>query len=144
MMQLVKDTHLSSAIAAKGGTSQMDFASYGRVGQIIRTEYDYLRSLANGIADGSIALDGRVLQRAEQYARAGRQTYAQFEQIREVTTGREWVQNIRTDGDSCDGCIEAEALGVVRVDSGLMSFPGERTCRSNCLCRLSYSATGDG
>lgn len=132
MMQLVKDTHLSSAIAANGGTAQMTFSDYGRTGQIIRTEYDYLRSLANGIGDGSIPLDGRVLQRAEQYARAGRQTYAQFDSLKMQALGHDEERNVIAEGDNCDGCLEADAAGWVPI--GTLPLPGERTCMQNCRC----------
>lgn len=132
----IKAMHLAAAIVAVGGRENMTQSHYGRVGQIIRQEYRYLREFANGIADGSVPLDGRVLVRAEAYMRDGRETYSVFERLEMQRRGYDQERNVRDASDSCDECIELEDAGW--VDLGTTPPPGSRTCRSNCRCRIEY------
>jgi hypothetical protein len=140
MAQSVKDAHIAAAIAAKGGRAQMTQADWGRVGQILRQEYGYLGRLADGIADGSIPLDGRVLARAEQYGKAARETYANIWRRETQRRGADEERNVRGKRDSCEagsdrpGCIEETARGWVSI--GSLSLPGARTCLGNCGCRI--------
>ena len=138
----IKAAHLAAAMAAAGGKAQMTQALYGAVGQRLRLEYQFLGKLADGIANGTIPMDGRILARAEQYGRDARETYQRI-LAREMTKrGADEVRNIRHSSDSCPGCIDAEALGWVPLAQ--MSYPGTRECRANCLCSMEYrnSLTG--
>jgi hypothetical protein len=139
----IKAAHLAAAAAAVGGREHMTFAMYGNVGAVIKREYAYLRDFANGMADGSIPLDGRVLVRAAQYMQDARETYAVFERERMMRSGYDEEQSIRTAQDSCAGCIEATDAGW--VDIGTLPPPGSRDCMANCECFLNYrrSATGE-
>ena len=75
MMPEIKMSHLANAAAAKGGWDQMSQADYGRAGQAIRAQYDYLNKFAQQVADGTQKLDGTLTRRAQMYAEAGRDTY---------------------------------------------------------------------
>lgn len=139
MRQSIKDAHLATAIAAKGGRDQMTQADYGRVGQLLRQEYQFLSRFADGIADGSIPLDGRVLQRAAQYAQASRETYETFWRRETQRRGADEERNVRGATDSCTssrrpGCVEETERGWVTI--GTLSLPGSRTCLASCQCHL--------
>lgn len=138
----LKAGHIAAAMAAAGGRQQMTPALWGAVGQRLREEYRFLSAFADGIASGQIPLDGRVLQRADQYGRDVRETYQRIMQRELARRGVDEVRNIRHAQDSCQGCIDAEALGFVPLAQ--MTFPGTRQCRANCLCTLQHrnSATG--
>jgi hypothetical protein len=141
MRDAVKAGHLAAGMAAKGGKSQMTQSDYGRIGQILRTEYGYLNRLVEGIANGSIPLDGRVLQRAEQYGKAARETYMVIERREYQLRGKTEERNVRGKHDSCEagvrpGCVEETARGWVSI--GTLSHPGSRTCLGNCGCRLEF------
>ena len=53
----------------------MSQADYGRAGQRIREQYDYINRFAQQVASGEQKLDGTLTRRAQMYAEAGRNTY---------------------------------------------------------------------
>jgi hypothetical protein len=142
MRDAVKAGHLAAGMAAKGGRAQMTQSDYGRIGQALRQEYGFLNRFAEGIADGSIPLDGRVLARAEQYGKASRETYENINRRETQRRGADEERNQRGKTDSCDGCLSETARGWVAI--GTLSLPGTRTCLSNCGCHIETrnSATG--
>ncbi len=142
MRDIVKQSHLYSAMAAKGGRSQMTQADYGRVGQILargpkgsRGQYQYLESFARQIQQG-LPLDGRFLQRVRLYTQAPRSTYHIFDRRVHESKGFEQERNHRFAGDSCDGCIAASNAGWVEI--GSLVPIGSRDCFGNCRCRIDY------
>lgn len=50
MRVLVKDVHIFSVAGSVGGWAQLGPAEYGRIGQIVRTQYDFLYKFAGDIA----------------------------------------------------------------------------------------------
>ncbi len=142
MRDIVKQTHLYSAMAAKGGRSQMTKADYGRVGQLLargpkggRGQYQYLEGFAREIKNG-LPLDGRFLNRVRLYSQAPRATYHIFDRLVHEAKGFEEERNIRFSGDSCEGCIAAERAGW--VDIGSLVPIGQRDCFGNCRCRVDF------
>lgn len=140
MMQEIKSTHLNSAALSKGGWGQMTQADYGRVGQQIRTQYDYLRNFANQIASGEQRLDGVFLRRADMYFEAGRGTYHEFERREMAIRGFDEEANIlEPTARHCNGCLEQTARGWVPV--GSLIRIGARACLTRCRCRIQYRNT---
>lgn len=142
MRDVVKQTHLYSAMAAKGGRSQMTKADYGRVGQILargpkggRGQYQYLERFAREIQAG-LPLDGRFLQRVRLYTQSPRSTYHIFDQRVHASKGFEEERNVRFAGDSCDGCVAADRSGWVEI--GTLVPIGQRDCVGNCRCRIDF------
>src|SRR4051812_2979918 len=58
----LKALHLMSGALAKGGFAQLTQSDYGRIGNILKGQYQYLARFATQIADG-LPLDGRALTR---------------------------------------------------------------------------------
>jgi hypothetical protein len=52
MRDMIKSVHLYDAAAAKGGWGQLTADDYGRIGAIVKKEYQFLERLANGISTG--------------------------------------------------------------------------------------------
>lgn len=138
MRTLVKNTHMLNAAAAKGGWDQLTQSDYGRVGQIVREEYNHLDGFAGELAAGFQRTDGTMNSRAQLYARAGRGTYEKTSRAVAQASGAQLCKSITHPADHCSECLEQEALGWQPIDSGLIVPPGERICRSNCKCTLSY------
>lgn len=136
MMQAVKDSQLASAALAKGGFAQMTQADYGRVGQSVRAQYGYLQTFAQQLADGSIALDGRVPRRAELYVEAARGMFDKQQRADMRRRGMTEERNILNATESCDGCLDATALGWVPI--GTLPPVGTRTCLSRCACSVIF------
>jgi hypothetical protein len=58
MRVIVKDTHILSVAGARGGWAQLGQAEYGRIGSIVREQYDYLYRFALDIQSGKQQLTG--------------------------------------------------------------------------------------
>jgi hypothetical protein len=132
MMREIKNVHLWGAAASRGGWAQMTPADYGRAGQRIREQYAFLRARAEAIATGAQALDGSLNARAAMYAHAGRATYHATETREMELRGMTEQRSERDAADSCEDCIEAEALGWQPI--GTITPIGERICRAHCRC----------
>jgi hypothetical protein len=137
MRTMIKSVHLYSAAAAKGGWAQLTQADYGRVGAIVRDEYQYLEAFTAKLATGLMPLDGRAAGYARQYALAGRETYYQVDRAANEAAGYTLETNLLHGGDHCLGCLEATALSPAPI--GTLPPIGARDCRRHCLCTLVYS-----
>jgi hypothetical protein len=143
MMQQIKVTHLAGAAMQRGGWQQMTQADFGRVGQIVRREYNFLRDLANGIESGEIKLDGRILLRATQYGQAGRETNITFWDLEADRRGFDEERSILNPAEHCKECVNEAAKGF--QSRGEMIPIGQRLCRANDKCDKEYrnSITGE-
>lgn len=141
MMQQVKDVHLISGAMERGGWAQMTQADFGRVGQAVRGEYEYLRNFAKEIEDG-LPLDGRFVRRAELYGEAGRDTYYEFARVSARRNGYDEESSIRHAKESCSECIEQEGRGYVPI--GTLVPIGSRQCLSRCKCSMEYRNSETG
>ena len=135
MRQLVKNVHLFSAAAAKGGWAQMTQADFGRVGAQLRSEYAYLDGFAGEIDAGIQPLNGNIGRRAGDYIHAGRGTYdrTQIAAMREAGMTEE--KNVLHPAEHCEGpnsCIEQRDRGWVPL--GELVPIGDRRCRRRCKC----------
>ncbi len=141
MRQMIKDVHLYSAAAARGGWSAMSPAAYGQVGRRIRDEYGFLEGLVQDIAKG-IPVDGRIAARARQYAHAGRDTFHVAERSVMRQGGMTEERNVLHPAEHCTGagsCVEQSDKGWVPL--GTLLPIGRRKCRRNCRCTLEYRTT---
>lgn len=141
MRTQIKNSHIASMAAQKGGFDQLSQSDYGRVGQIIRTQYDYLENFTQQIADGTQRLDGTLQRRMQQYTDAGRDTYNTFGRLAAADKGYDQVGSIRTPADSCEECIAYDGHwywmdSFASVDGGPARYkpPGNRICHKNCKC----------
>jgi hypothetical protein len=136
MAREIKNVHLYSAAAAKGGWAQMTPADYGRAGQRIERQYRYLRGFAEDIASGRQPLSDRLLQRAAMYSEAGRSTFHYVERGEMEVRGMTEERSVLHADDSCEGCLQAEANGWVPIGEAVPI--GERDCLTKCRCTIDY------
>lgn len=136
MADTIRRTHGASAAMARGGWAQMTPSDWGRVGQRVRRQYEYLDRFAAQIETGAIPMDGRILSRAELYALDARSQYEADRLTMEGQLGKVRCRSIRSARDSCAGCIAAAGLGWVTLDQ--MPPPGSRDCGNRCRCHLEF------
>lgn len=136
MRDMIKNVHLYSAAAAKGGWGQLSQADYGRIGNIVRKEYRYLERLARGLNNETVPMDGTFIVRSVMYAEAGRDTYYQVMRAAMQAAGFRQERNIRTATESCSGCIAESARGWVPI--GRLTPIGRRRCLRKCRCFLEF------
>ncbi len=143
MMKEIKAVNIAGALLERGGWFQMTTADFGRVGRIIRGEYEFLRNFAQQLASGKQKPDGTVIRRARAYAGAARSTYYRFVQNAWAAKGFDLERSILTPADHCDDCVAEDKRGYQPI--GEVTPVGSRQCLTNCRCRMGYksSATGE-
>lgn len=143
MMQQIKTTHLAGAAMQRGGWQQMTQADFGRVGQIVRNEYGFLRNFAEQIAIGKQKLDGTLTRRAALYGQQGRPTYLIFWDSTAAQRGFDEERSILQPAEHCTECISEDAKDFQPL--GQMIPIGQRICRSSdkCLKEFRNSQTGE-
>lgn len=134
MREVIKSTQLWSAEVANGGRAQMTQADYGRVGQKVRAQYEFLENWTRQIRDGA-PIDDRMEPRARQYLLASRSSFLAVEAERMTERGF-LARNVLRPAEHCAECIAETEKGLVPV-SQLVPI-GQRVCRSNCRCVLEY------
>lgn len=136
MAMEVKRAHLAAVASAKGGWAQLTPADLGRVGAELKKQYGYLRRFATEIADGKQAPNGRVIVRAKMYAQSARKTYEESRRQIQGARGITQERRVRHALESCQDCIEYEALGWQPL--GTLPPIGDSRCRMNCRCTFEY------
>lgn len=125
---IIKAAHSLAAGIAMGGKKNMTAKDWGRVGQMLRVQYEALNRFALQLEAGKRISLGRV----DHYAASVRSTFLNAERLRQssVAVGR-WI---RTKRESCDDCREQERRGIQL----LSTFPpiGSLRCRHRCGCYL--------
>lgn len=139
MRNEIRQVHLYSAAAAKGGWAQMNLTEYGRVGAVVRSEYAYLDRFAREIRRG-YPLDGFFMQRTTLYTEAARETYHRVERADMQRRGMDEERNIEDRAaEHCEGANSCHAQTLRKwVKIGQLVPIGRRRCGRRCRCHISY------
>lgn len=143
MASELKNLHLANSAVGVGGIHNMGPEEYGRAGQRLREQYDYLNNFTKELSDNPDLITERVpgkmdlLERTELYAESGRNTYERQRHAEMKQLGYTHEKSVRGSTDSCSECIAAEAAGKVPI--GTLPMPGDRICGPACKCELEYS-----
>jgi len=143
MMTEIKNTNVASAALANGGWGNMTSADWGYAGSLIKEQYKFLDNYAKEIANGTQALDGRMLVRSDLYADAANGTFWNMTSRSMLQDGYDQARRVLVakDGNNCDGCIEAAAEGWVPVDEVLPI--GDAECQVRCRCEIEFRKSGE-
>lgn len=143
MMHEIKSAHVAASALANGGWAQMTRSDWGFTGNLIKGQYQYLRNFAGQIADGTQALDGRALVRADMYGDAANGTYAQMQRRMMENDGYDLERRVleANDGNNCDGCLEQAAQGWQPI--GELDPIGAEECATRCRCEFEYKISGE-
>lgn len=134
METAVRDLHLSATAAGKGGFGQMTQRDYGLAGQRIQFHFAKLDGFARDVEAGRISA-GRVVARAELYARAGVGVYenARREAARGVMTEEKRFLGA---AEHCADCVAAAAMGWQPL--GTLPRIGQSLCMASCRCSFGF------
>lgn len=136
MMLHIKNANLAGGALEGGGWFNLSQADFGRMGQKIRGEYEYLRNFANQIESGAQPLNGRLTSRARLYGEQGRATYYEFGAIHAKEDGFKEERSFLTPSESCSECVGEAGKNWVPI--GTLIPIGKRECLSNCNCYMQY------
>lgn len=138
MLREIKALHVNASELAHGGRAQMSQADFGRVGRVLRDQYEFLRSWSNDIASGAAPNDGRLPARATLYAEAGRATFEGVRARDQRAAGVRFERNVLHASESCSGCIAESGRGWVEIGS-LVPIGSRSPCLVRCRCTVTYS-----
>ena len=145
MARAVKNVNYAAVAAASGGAQNMTAVERGRAGAIIRKQYDYLRTFAKEIADGTQPLDGRALHRAEMYMDAAKGSFHEQKRAGFADAHAGAVVMIRSHRhkrDSCRSCIGLHGKWFRMGDPEYLPV-GRRECNVNCGCTEEMGTLAD-
>lgn len=148
MASHIKDVQINAAINANGGRDQMTRSDWGRTGQLIKQQYQFLDKFAEDIASGKQPLDGRFVQRSQLYTQSGETTRNVFETVNARDAGMDEERSLleARDNRNCEGagsCPGETNKGWQPI--GTLIPIGNRICNKNCRCHFEYrnSVTGE-
>lgn len=136
----LKDLYNAYSALARGGWSKMDFAAWGRNGQILRSEYGYWRNFMQEIADGKLS-EAQTRARAALYVGKAYSRYWAEDRLLKLQNfefrWEEW--HAHEDPATCNDCDALAALGRMPFGT-LTTVPGagDTQCLGNCRCQIVY------
>ena len=115
----------------------MGSAEYGRIGQKLRAEYNYLQGFTRDLLDGRMSTP-MAIARIGLYAQSVRGSYWEGTEMREQKRGLSLMRRVLdSQAQHCQDCIDYAARGIVTI--GSLPMPGQRcACRARCKCSIVY------
>jgi len=132
----LKRVHIGSEMLVQGGRAQMTASDWGRVGQRVRTQYNFLADFAKQLAAGAIRTDGSFLARAKMYPASARPAF--HDSLGDQLTGLGYTheRSILHPAEHCPTCVSEAERGYVPI--GTLIPIGERDCLGNDRCSMLY------
>jgi hypothetical protein len=132
MADMIKRGHSAATMIARGGKVQVRKSDWGRTGQIIRRQYQYLQGFANELEAG-LPITGRVINRAKMYAVAPTGTYENMLREDDIKAGFDVERRILHSVNPCKSCVRYRNMGW--QPAGKLPGIGQRCqCKSRCRC----------
>jgi len=140
MARELKDAHIVSLHVGRGGQAVTTFADYGRVGRLLRDEYQLLQQFATEIYNGNLS-PAQIRVRAALYGANVRQSYWTGQTAAHVEAEYGEERRLLAPADHCAQCPDYAALGWQPI--GTLPEPGEACdCGANCKCEKEYRYYG--
>lgn len=127
----IRDGHRLAAVVAFGGLAAMTAANWGKVGALVREQYQYFNDFVNGTNLDEATAAG-LASRAGLYASAIYPTFVASVQYREIDNGATEERSVLNPAEHCDECVEEADRDWVPI--GELVPIGDRTCMVNCKC----------
>lgn len=132
----------AEGMVAGGGRAQMTPRMWGRVGALLKKQYQFLNGFGIRIRDGTYGDNlekNGFLAVARQYQNAARVAFERMDALNNIEElGHTTVENILSPLEQhCEGdgsCPSISELGPVSPDDEAWLWPGDRLCRGACGC----------
>jgi hypothetical protein len=111
MRRQTKTAYINEYLLARGGRGNMTQRDWGRLGGLLKRQYEYIQNFARDI-DAGKASGGQIRTRARMYVNGATQAFER---------------------------AKAESQGLPRLPQ--YPGDGQTQCRSNCQCGLHYEET---
>lgn len=144
MRQSIKQSTVAAHLSGSGGVKRTHIDALARMQKTVENQYEFLRRYAQQIETGEQPIDGRAQARSAAYIQSARAAHMAARDDVAKAVGLDQMRNILYPGDSCEGCVEMEALGWIDIDDERWIPVGKRECRSNCRCDVAYREAATG
>lgn len=133
----VRNLNVQLYALGKGGFNQMTQADYGRAGNILRTEYTYMRKFISDIQTGNMT-PAQVANRYNLYMDHAWQSYWTGDVQAKATAGfTEEKRDAENDKATCDDCRRYDSDGWQPINT--FPRPGQKCqCKARCRCEVIY------
>lgn len=137
MRQEVKTAFINNAAAAKGGYAQLTASDFGRVGNEVKKQYQFIDNFVTELYGGVVKTGTKgFLSRVQLYFNTARAFFykmdREVQEIAEMTEER----NRLHPAEHCSECLAMSAMGWVPI--GTLVPIGERECVGNDRCDMEY------
>ena len=141
MKEEIKQLHRTMGVLAKGGKEQMTAADWGRVGNVVARQNDFMLGFGADVARDQVT-DAQLVNRAGQYAEAGYSTFQNMDAVSKRDAGAKLARRVLDEAaEHCEECPDLADLGWVPIEE--ITPIGDTTCQVNCRCTIEYSDEGD-
>jgi hypothetical protein len=141
----LRNMHYQMMLMGIGGMNNATPADYGRLGQTLKAEYEFLQGFANDIAAGKLS-EAQIRARMELYANKIWYSFwaAKTEAMKRDAGATHEARELDPAAEHCtthngkEGCVELAAKGIQPI--GTLPNPGDGStpCLSNDKCRKVY------
>ncbi len=123
-------------LAGRGGVGVMTQSDWGRLGRMLRDQYEYARGFQSELSGLS---EAQILQRAHLYSQAAGAAYHTGQKVSMLAAGMTKVLWVLGDAEHCDDCEQLASQGWMPIEE-LATVPraGATACMVNCQCGLKY------
>lgn len=133
----VQDEFTRQYIIGRGGLGSMTQSDWGRLGRMLRDQYEFAAGFEKDIPNLSLA---QIQNRAEMYMKASGSAFEQGQRQSMRESGKTKERWQLGDAEHCDDCERLAGMGWVEIGT-LPTVPraGGTACLVNCECQIIYS-----
>jgi hypothetical protein len=141
MKEQVKAEYIRQYLAAKP-RDEMGPGDWGRIGGLLRGQYNYLDGFASEVARGRLS-EAQIKARSRMYLRGAKQAYERANLEGKQSAGYREVRWVINPGlENCPDCRRFASMGWQKIEDdpfgGCVPGEGCTRCLTNCGCRLDY------
>jgi hypothetical protein len=140
MQEELRNLYNASSALGAGGWDRLGSVEWGRNGQILRGEYQYLAGFAQDIADGKLT-EAQAIARASLYSGKAYSRFWAEDKIVQQEGGKQFETWMDTGlPGECEDCANLAGQGTVPIGTlGTVPGAGETACGGHCRCEIEYS-----
>lgn len=133
--EVIKGTYVDLYALSKGGRGAMTQSDYGKLGAMLKGQYQRLQEFEAALRDGKLTQQGAAY-RAKLYINSARQVFSEGERGAAQTAGMDEERRVLHPAEHCQDCKDYAARGWQPL--GTLPKIGESECRVNCRCTFEF------
>jgi len=155
MRQNIKRLYIDQYCLGRGGRAQMTQSDWGKLGQMLKDQYQYLDRYASDLSKMDVAeREAYIRNRSQLYANASNEAFERGKSAVAQSLGFDECNWNLTPVENCETCIRRSQLGPQPIgprggfmdpeDGEVWPADGSSICLTNDRCYLSYSNSETG